>query len=139
VAFADFDNDGDVDVAIANLNGSPQLFRNDSPSGHHWVTFRTVGHGSNRDGIGARLTVSTGSLRQVWEVKRTVGIYSCSDPRAHFGLGESTRVDRLRVRWPSGAVQELRDVPADRHYVLDEDSGLSEVPEGAPGHARTMR
>jgi hypothetical protein len=128
VAFADFDNDGDVDFAIANLNGSPQLFRNDQTSHHHWVTFRTVGRRSNRDGIGARLTVSTGSLRQVWEVKRTVGIYSCSDPRAFFGLGESTRVDLLRVRWPSGTVQEFRNVPGDRHYVLDESEGLAEAP-----------
>jgi hypothetical protein len=128
VAFADFDNDGDVDIAVANMNGSPQLFRNDVPPGHHWVTFRTVGRRSNRDGIGARITVATGPLRQVWEVKRTVGIYSCSDPRAHFGLGKAERVDVVRVRWPSGIVQQFHDVPADRHYVIDEISGLHEDP-----------
>jgi len=128
VAFADFDNDGDIDLAVANLNGTPQLFRNDLHSSHHWVTFRTLGRRSNRDGIGARLTVSTGTLRQVWEVKRTVGIYSCSDPRAHFGLGSAAVIDLVRVRWPSGKVQEFRDVPADRHWVVDEESGLSQAP-----------
>ncbi|MCG6924141.1 MAG: CRTAC1 family protein [Acidobacteria bacterium] len=128
VAFADFDNDGDVDLAVANMNGAPQLFRNDLPAGQHWVTFRAVGRESNRDGLGARVTVTTGELRQVWEIKRTVAVYSCSDPRAHFGLGKADRVDAVRVRWPSGKVQEFRDVPGDRHYVVDEESGLRAVP-----------
>jgi len=124
VAFADFDNDGDVDAAIANLNGSPQLFRTEPPAGNHWVMFRTLGTKSNRDGIGARITVTTGELKQTWEIKRTVGIYSSSDPRAHFGLGKSTKIDVLHVRWPSGKVQELKDVSADVHYVLHEEEGL---------------
>jgi len=128
VAFADFDNDGDVDIVVANMNGSPQLLRNDLASDHHWVTFRAVGRTSNRDGIGARITVRTGALSQVWEVKRTVGIYSCSDPRAHFGLAAKGRLDLVRVRWPSGRVREFRDVVADRHYVIDEAGGLFEAP-----------
>jgi hypothetical protein len=89
---------------------------------------RLVGHRSNRDAIGARLTVRTGALSQVWEIKRTVGIYSCSDPRAHFGLGDARRADLVRVRWPSGKVDEFRDVPADRHYLVDEAAGLSLEP-----------
>ena len=88
VAFADFDNDGDIDIVVAILNGAPQLFRNDQTGKNHWVMFRTVGRTSNRDGIGARIAVTTGELQQVWEIKRTVGIYSCSDPRAHFGLAQ---------------------------------------------------
>ena len=127
VAFADFDNDGDVDVAIANLNGEPQLLRNDLSALHHWVTFRAIGRKSNRDGLGARITVATGDLTQIREVKRTVGIYSCSDPRAHFGLAEADRIDLVHVRWPSGTVQEFRDVRADRHYMVDESGGLAEV------------
>ncbi|MFB3904043.1 MAG: CRTAC1 family protein [Acidobacteriota bacterium] len=124
VAFADFDNDGDIDCAVATLNGSPQLFRNDVPAGHHWVMFRTVGAKSNRDGIGARITVTAGNLKQVWEIKRTVGIYSSSDPRAHFGLGPFAKIDSLSVRWPSGKIQEFKDVTADAHYVLHEEEGL---------------
>jgi hypothetical protein len=87
-----------------------------------------VGHRSNRDAIGARVTVRTGELSQVWEIKRTVGIYSCSDPRAHFGLGEALKADLVRVRWPSGKVDEFRDVAADRHYLVDEEKGLSPEP-----------
>jgi hypothetical protein len=126
-AFGDLDNDGDIDVVVARLDGRPIVLRNDSASAH-WLMLRLVGHGSNRDAIGARVTVRTGALSQVWEIKRTVGIYSCSDPRAHFGLGAAEKADVVRVRWPSGRVDELRDVPADRHYLLDEEAGLSPEP-----------
>jgi enediyne biosynthesis protein E4 len=123
-AFADFDNDGDLDVAIACLNARPLLLRNDLSSGRHWLMLRVVGRKGNRDGIGARITARTGDLTQLVEVKRTVGIYSCSDPRAHFGLGEATKADLVRVEWPGGSVTELRDVPTDAHYLVDEDAGL---------------
>ncbi|GAB4251811.1 MAG: CRTAC1 family protein [Acidobacteriota bacterium] len=124
VAFGDYDNDGDIDFVVANMNGSPSLFRCESPPGRHWIMFRTVGRESNRDGIGARITVKTGELEQIWEIKRTVGIYAVSDPRAHFGLGSAAVVDLVRVRWPSGKVQEFHDVPANRHYLIDEAAGL---------------
>lgn len=124
VAFGDVDNDGDIDFIVSNMNGTPSLFRCDQRGGNHWIMFKTVGRQSNRDGIGARITVETGDLTQVWEIKRTLGIYSVSDPRAHFGLGEASRVDRVVVQWPSGKVQEFRDVPADSHYIVDEDEGL---------------
>ena len=89
---------------------------------------RTLGRRSNRDGIGARVSVRTGALEQVWEIKRSVGIFSASDPRAHFGLGTAAKVDVLRIAWPSGKLQEFRDVAADAHYLVDEDKGLSREP-----------
>ena len=126
-AIADLDNDGDLDVVVACLDAKPLVLRNDGAPGH-WLMFRTVGRKSNRDGIGARITVRTGALSQVWEVRRTVGIYSASDPRSHFGLGETARADVVRVEWPSGKVHEFRSVPADRHYRVDETEGLSPEP-----------
>jgi enediyne biosynthesis protein E4 len=124
-AFADFDNDGDIDFMVANLNDAPQLFRNDRTDHNHWIMFKTVGRATNRDGIGARITALTGKLQQIWEIKTTVGIYSASDPRAHFGLGDYDKVDLVLVSWPSGKVQEFRNVAADSHYVIDEKGGLS--------------
>ena len=102
------------------------MLRNDGAPGH-WLMLR-LGRKSNRDGIGARITVRAGPLSQVQEVKRTVRIYSASDPRAHFGLGDAVKADLVRVEWPSGKVEEFRDVPADRHYLVDEAEGLSPEP-----------
>ncbi len=124
VAFADFDNDGDIDLIVVNMNESPLLLRNDRSDTNHWIMLKTIGRKSNRDGIGARVTVVSGKLQQIWEIKRTVGIYSASDPRAHFGLGNYNKVDLLKVRWPSGKVQEFRDVKVDAHYVVDEEEGI---------------
>ncbi|MEW5979481.1 MAG: CRTAC1 family protein [Acidobacteriota bacterium] len=124
VAFADFDNDGDMDVAVASLNDSPQLLRNDLQTSNHWISFRTVGTKSNRDGIGARIRVVTGKLEQIWDIKRTVGIYSASDPRAHFGLGTAAKADRVEIRWPSGTRQEFRAVEGNHHYRLEEGQEL---------------
>ncbi len=123
-AFADFDNDGDIDFVVANMNGSPSLFRCDQKGGNHWAMFRTVGRKSNRDGIGTRINLTAAGLRQVWEIKRTVGIYAVSDPRAHFGLGSADKIDSIEVIWPSGTIQRFSDVSADRHYVIDEEKGI---------------
>jgi hypothetical protein len=124
VAFADFDNDGDIDFVAANMNGSPSLFRCDQKGTNHWAMFRTVGTKSNRDGIGTRINLVAAGLRQVWEIKRTFGIYAVSDPRAHFGLGTADKINSIEVIWPSGTTQHFSDVPADRHYLIDEEKGL---------------
>ncbi len=127
-AFGDFDNDGDLDIVVANLNDRPTLFRTDQTGDHRWIMFRTRGMQSNRDGIGTRITVEAGGIRQVWEIKTAVSIFSASDPRAHFGLGTADRADRVEVRWPSGKTQVFEQVAAGRHYLLDEEKGLGLEP-----------
>jgi hypothetical protein len=123
-AIGDYDNDGDFDLLIVHLNDRPSLLRTDRTDTNHWIMLRTRSAEGNREGIGARISVLTGDREQVWEVKRAGSIYSASDPRAHFGLGSAALVERLRIRWPSGKIQEFVDVEADRHYILDEQQGL---------------
>jgi len=124
-AFGDWDNDGDIDILVTNLDGKPQLFRNDQASKNHWIMFRTRGTRSNRDGIGTRITVLSGDLQQFREIRRTIGIYSASDPRAHFGLGSETVAKKVKVIWPSGKEQEFHNLPADVHYLIHEEQGIS--------------
>ncbi len=127
-AVADYDNDGDLDFLIANLSGTPQLLRNDMTSDYHWVMFRLRGTRCNRDGIGARLNLSAGGLRQTCEIRRNVGIFSASDPRAHFGLGAAEKIELLEVKWPGGDIQRFKNLEADRHYLIDQTSGLGPEP-----------
>lgn len=127
VAFGDYDNDGDIDFVVANLNDRPQVFRNDRRDSNHWVMFRLKGTRSNREGIGARVEVESGGLRQVSEVRSGLSIYSACDSRVHFGLGSSTQLGKVTVRWPSGHVDHFSGLVADRHYLVTEGEGI--VPE----------
>jgi len=125
-AFGDVDNDGDVDLLVANLNESPRLLRNDRTDSNHWVMFKVTDKASKRETIGSRVVVTTGELRQVREVRRAVGIYSASDPRVHFGVGSATSIDRVEVKWSDGSVSSFEKVAADQHYVIDRDGTLQE-------------
>jgi len=120
-ATADYDNDGAVDIAVSNSGGPLQLLRNEGKHGH-WIGFVLVGKKSNRQGIGARLTLETEGGRQVREVRAGESYLSSSDPRVHFGLGNSTSVKSLEVRWPSGIVQKVTQVVADRYQRIEEPS-----------------
>ncbi|GAB4110024.1 MAG: CRTAC1 family protein [Acidobacteriota bacterium] len=127
-AFGDYDNDGDIDMAVANLNDSPRLLRNDRTDTNHWVMFRTAGEGPNPERLGTTIRISAGGLRQLAEVRRSVGIYSASDPRVHFGLGAASVLDEVEVRWPDGKVSRFQQVPAGKHYLIHQQKGLSEEP-----------
>jgi len=122
-AFGDFDNDGAIDVAIANVNDLPDLFRLKVEGANHWVTFRLVGVESNRNAIGARVHIVAGDTQQ-WDEVRGGGSYmSQNDFRVHFGLGAAERVERVDVRWPNGREERWEHLPADRFHTLKEGSG----------------
>jgi hypothetical protein len=124
-AFGDFDNDGDVDVLVMNMGGRPSLLRNDNSAGHHWIELKLQGTRSNRSAIGAVATVDAGGSPQTAPVLSQSSYISQSDLRLHFGLGAATRVERFRVRWPSGAVEEFPGVPVDGFVLLIEGSGAA--------------
>ena len=125
-AFGDYDDDGDVDILVLNVDETPTLLRNDGGNRRHWFSLSTVGMQSNRDGIGARILVEAGGLRQIREVGAGSSFLSHNDLRVHVGLGEAEKVERLEIRWPSGLVQEFSDLQADRFWVLTEGEGIQE-------------
>jgi hypothetical protein len=122
-SFGDYDRDGDIDVAIVNIDSRPTLLRNDGGNRGHWLQVELEGDRSNRDGIGSRVWVEAAGKVQVGEVRAGGSFLSGSDLRLHFGLGAATRVARVVVRWPSGVRDTLRDVAADRLVVIGEGRG----------------
>lgn len=118
--FGDYDNDGDVDIFLNNCHGPAVLLRNDGGNRNHWLTLVTQGTTSNRDGIGARVQVQTGSLTQVSHVRSGFGYLSASDMRVYFGLGSHDQVDKLTLQWPGGKTQILQNVKADQILKVKE-------------------
>ncbi len=122
-AFGDIDNDGDTDVVVANDSGPIRLLINNVGNRRHWVGLRVVGH-QPRDMLGARvgIVLATGPTR--WRRARADGSYaSANDPRVLIGLGDTTRIDRVRVEWPGGNADEWTDVAVDRYTTLTEGKG----------------
>jgi enediyne biosynthesis protein E4 len=124
LAVADYDNDGDLEVTVTNMNDSPELLRHERKNPNHSVLVKTVGTRSNRDGLGAGVTVVSGGVTQYDEVRSGGSYLSSSDLRLHFGLGSADRIGRLEVRWPSGRVDAMTNLPADRVLVVREGEGV---------------
>ncbi len=120
-AFGDIDNDGDVDIVVSNLKDLPTVLRNDSDNASQWLGVKLIGTHCNRDAIGTRVTVVSGGLTQMREVKSGSGYLSQNDLRLHFGLGNSMSVDTLTVRWLCGRVQTLQNVEANQILVISEN------------------
>jgi hypothetical protein len=129
-AFGDFDNDGDIDVVVNTNNDFPQLLRCDSRLGNNWLKVKTIGTKSNRSGIGARLRCvthppgETKPHQQIDEVRSGGSYISQNDLRVHFGIGKAEKVELLEIRWPSGAVDTLKDVKPNQMIVIKEGTGI---------------
>ena len=122
-AFGDFDNDGDLDILIVNLNEPPSLLRNDLTPGNHWLKVKLIGTKSNRSAIGARVVVKAGDATQTQELFSQSSFLSCNDFRLHFGLGSATKAE-VRVRWPNGIWETVPDVSPDRLITIKEGAGI---------------
>jgi enediyne biosynthesis protein E4 len=130
LATADFDNDGDLDIALNNRDDYPELLRNDGGNANHWLEVLLIGTRSNRDGIGASLKLTSQGFVQVEQAKGGMSYMSASDPRVHFGLGRRMKVDSLEITWPSGQNDRLTNVPVDRIIAVKEGAGI--VPREFP-------
>src|SRR5712692_6280350 len=123
LAIGDLWNDGRISAVITNMNALPSLLVNQVRNSNHWIAIRTVGTKSNRDGIGARISVTAGTRTLVDEVRSASSYNSSSDMRVHFGLGSATKVNSVQIRWPSGLPEHFDNLPADSIHTLKEGSG----------------
>ncbi|MEW5979472.1 MAG: CRTAC1 family protein [Acidobacteriota bacterium] len=127
-AFADFDNDGDLDIAVNNMDSSPSLLANEGGNNAgHWIILSLEGTHANRSAVGTRVTVETPGNTQIQELHSGSSYQACHDLRLHFGLGENTVVKELRVRWPGGEVQKFGNVSVNRGYALKQGETLRTV------------
>jgi hypothetical protein len=141
LAVGDLWNDGRMSAVISNMNAPPMLLVNDLRNGNHWIAFHTIGKPlatqapglkSNRDGIGAKITVKAGTRTLVDEVRSGSSYISNSDMRVHFGLGSASKVEWVQVRWPSGLVERFENLPVDFVHTLKEGSGTPVNPPPSP-------
>ncbi len=120
LAIGDLDNDGRLDAVVTTNDGPAYVLRNETPSANHWLLLRLVGHKSNRDAIGANVKLVTASGQQFATVTTASSYLSSSDKRVHFGLGKEKSIESIEIRWPSGIVQTLKNIPADQVLQIDE-------------------
>src|SRR2546428_12877355 len=130
LATADYDNDGDIDMATNNRGEYPELLRNDGGNSNHWLEILLIGTKSNRDGIGSSLKLTAEGVTHVEQSKGGMSYMSASDPRIHFGLGKRAKIESLEITWPSGQVDRLTNVPIDRIIAVKEGTGI--VPRNFP-------
>jgi len=123
LAVGDLDNDGLVDAVVTTNDGPAYVLHNETKTANHWLTLLLVGHRSNRDGIGAEIKLTTPAGSQYVTVTTAGSYLSSSDKRAHFGLGTAKLAQAIQIRWPSGIVQTLNNLPADQVLKVEEPAG----------------
>ena len=124
LAVGDLFNDGNMDVVVNDLDGSPMILRNRGIPGRHWVSFELAGTMSNRMALNARVKVTAGGMTQTDEVHSGGSYLSQNDMRLHFGLGSATKIDSVEIRWPSGTVDRIGNLDVDKFYAVLEGQGI---------------
>jgi hypothetical protein len=125
LAIGDLWNNGQLSAVISSMNARPSLLVNQVKSKNHWIAFRAIGTKSNRDGIGARVTLSAGGRVRVDEVRSGSSYSSSSDMRVHFGLGQMDKIEFVEVRWPSGLQERFTGLTVDSIHELKEGTGAA--------------
>jgi hypothetical protein len=126
LAVGDLWNDGRMSIVVSNMNARPSLLVNQVRNSNHWIGFKAVGTVSNRDAIGARISVRAGKRVLVDEVRSGSSYVSNSDMRIHFGLGAAAKIDSVEVRWPNGRTEIFENLAVDAIHTLKEGSGTAE-------------
>ncbi len=129
MAIGDLDNDGRLDAVVTTNDGPVHILHNETATRNHWILLKLVGHKSNRDAIGAEVTLVTSSGSQYATVSTASSYLSASDKRVHFGLGQENVAQRIEIRWPSGIRKTLKDIPADQIFQIDEPAMSSAPPK----------
>jgi enediyne biosynthesis protein E4 len=124
LAVGDLFNDGNMDVVIGDIDGSPMILRNPGVSGRHWVSFELIGAKSNRLALNARIKIVAGGMTQTDEVHSGGSYLSQNDLRIHFGLANATKIDKVEIKWPSGHSDTLTDLAVDQRYSVVEATGV---------------
>jgi len=125
-AFGDLNNDGNVDIVVHDMDGPPQVLLNTTENHNHRVLFKLIGTKCNKMAIGAKVMITAGKLVQTSEVRAGGSYISSNDPRVHFGLAASERMDEVEIRWPDGDKESLKNIPADFIYTVTEGKGITE-------------
>lgn len=130
-AFGDYDNDGDVDVFVVDLNDAPTLLRNEEGNASNWLLVRLFGRQDNRDGVGAHIRLRADGRSQWRDINGAGSYLSHSDLRAHFGLATASRVEQIDIAWPNGSTTTLRDLPVNKLLVIDQGGQYATLEAGA--------
>ena len=123
-AFGDLDNDGNIDVVVEDLDASPMILHNEGDKTNHWITLELGAKQGNPLAIGAKIKLTIGKVVQTEEIRSGGSYLSQNDLRVHFGLGKAAKVDEIEIRWNSGKIETIKDVPADKFYAISEGEGL---------------